>query len=112
MIIGWIILSIVVGIAGSAREIGGLRSFAVSVLFSPLIGFIVVVFSKRKDLIEFENTINNGEIDEEYVQKLILERNAARKEKNWARADEIRDILSENNIELVDSKAGTTWRIK
>ena len=56
MIIGWIILSVVVGIAGSAREIGGLRSFAVSVLFSPLIGFIVVLFSKRKDLIEFENT--------------------------------------------------------
>lgn len=52
------------------------------------------------------------DIDEEYVQNLIKERNEARKQKNWARSDEIRNMLLEKNIELIDSREGTTWKIK
>jgi cysteinyl-tRNA synthetase len=59
-----------------------------------------------------EEITNNDNVDEEYIQTLILERNIARNEKNWARADEIRDLLLERNIELLDSKDGTTWKIK
>jgi len=55
---------------------------------------------------------NNLDIDEEYVNKLIAERNQARKNKNWAAADEIRDKLIKINVEIVDSKEGTTWRLK
>lgn len=58
-----------------------------------------------------EEIINSDNFDEEYIQMLILERNKARNEKNWARADEIRNILLESNIELVDSRDGTTWKI-
>ncbi len=64
------------------------------------------------DLIETEGINNSSDIDKEYVQKLIMERNVARGQKNWARADEIRNILLGSNIELVDSKENTTWRIK
>jgi cysteinyl-tRNA synthetase len=45
-----------------------------------------------------------------YIDKLIEERLQARAERNWARADEIRDILTKKGIELADSAAGTTWR--
>lgn len=58
-----------------------------------------------------EEIINSDNIDEEYIQTLILERNKARSEKNWVRADEIRNILLKSNIELVDSRDGTIWRI-
>jgi len=59
------------------------------------------------------NALNkNQSIDEEYINNLILERNEARKEKNWVRADEIRNILLNENIELVDLREGTTWKIK
>lgn len=68
------------------------------------------VFSLNLTLAEEIN--NSDNVDEEYVQMLILERNKARMEKNWARADEIRSTLLENNIELIDSKDGTTWEIK
>ncbi|MPN37255.1 Cysteine--tRNA ligase [bioreactor metagenome] len=51
-------------------------------------------------------------IDEEYIEALILERNKARKEKDWAKADEIRNTLLEHNIELIDSKDGTAWKVK
>lgn len=51
-------------------------------------------------------------INEEFIQKLILERNQARMDKNWARADEIRNILLKSNVELIDSKEGTTWKVR
>ncbi len=49
-------------------------------------------------------------ICEAEIQKLIGERNAARKEKNFARADEVRDQLAEMGITLEDTADGTIWR--
>lgn len=43
------------------------------------------------------------------VEALIEERNKARAEKNWARADEIRDKLREMNIILKDTPQGVQW---
>ena len=51
-------------------------------------------------------------MDEKLINNLIIERNAARKSKNWARADEIRDEFIAMNIELLDTKEGTTWKVK
>lgn len=64
------------------------------------------------DLTQTEGINNSSDIDKKSIRKLILERDTARSEKNWARADEIRNILLDSNIELVDSKEGTTWRNK
>ncbi len=44
------------------------------------------------------------------VEALIEERQGAKAEKNWARADEIRDQLAALGIELQDSAGGVTWR--
>ncbi len=44
------------------------------------------------------------------IDALVEERLAARKAKNWARADEIRDELKARGILLEDSAAGTRWR--
>ncbi|MDA8164135.1 MAG: cysteine--tRNA ligase [Desulfobacteraceae bacterium] len=46
------------------------------------------------------------------IERLIGERLAARNEKNWARADEIRNELLARRIELHDTPAGTTWKVK
>jgi len=51
-------------------------------------------------------------VTEEEIQELIKERNSARKEKNWARADEIRDELEMKGILLEDKAEGTLWRVK
>jgi len=50
-------------------------------------------------------------MDEE-IEKLIAERTEARRAKNWARADEIRDILTEKGILLEDTPQGIRWRRK
>ena len=51
------------------------------------------------------------EIDEARVTTLIAARNAARKARNFAEADRIRDELAAMRIELKDSKDGTTWQV-
>ena len=45
------------------------------------------------------------------VQNLIAERNSARAEKNFDRADQIRDQLAELGIELSDGSSGTHWSL-
>jgi cysteinyl-tRNA synthetase len=49
---------------------------------------------------------------EEEVLRLIDERNLARKEKNWKRADAIRNDLLSKGVILEDTPEGTTWKIK
>lgn len=44
------------------------------------------------------------------IEALIEERQAARKAKNFARADEIRDMLAQKGIILEDTRAGVKWK--
>ena len=50
------------------------------------------------------------EILDEDIEKLIEERQQARKEKNFARADEIRNLLLEKKIVLEDTREGVKWK--
>lgn len=52
-----------------------------------------------------EGSLNDTDIDE-----LITQRNDAKANKDFARADEIRTQLKDASIELEDSHNGTTWR--
>lgn len=47
--------------------------------------------------------------DVEQIEALIKQRNEARKQKNWALADEARDKLKQMHIELEDGPQGTVW---
>lgn len=82
--------------------------------------------SKRKLVARFDEVLSlqltsawetedTNEADEEltaYVEKMIEERKAAKKEKNFARADEIRDELDAKGIILKDTREGTLWSMK
>jgi cysteinyl-tRNA synthetase len=46
------------------------------------------------------------------IEDLITARNTARAEKNWAKADEIRDQLAGMGIVIEDSGDKTSWRVK
>lgn len=50
------------------------------------------------------------EILDSDIEALIEERQAARKAKNFARADEIRDMLAEQGIILEDTREGVKWK--
>lgn len=55
-------------------------------------------------------TERKEEILDEEIENLIEERQAARKNKDFKRADEIRDILSEKGIILEDTREGVKWK--
>ena len=44
------------------------------------------------------------------IEALIAERTAAKKEKNFARADEIREELKAMGIEIKDTREGVKWQ--
>jgi cysteinyl-tRNA synthetase len=48
----------------------------------------------------------------EAIEALIAERQAARRSKDFARADRIRDELAAKGVVLLDSPEGTTWKVK
>lgn len=67
---------------------------------------------KIKAFLEILGVTVEGEkalLDEE-IEALIEERNEARKTRNFARADEIRDLLKEKNIILEDTPQGVRWK--
>lgn len=54
-------------------------------------------------------TQDQPQLDAE-IERLIEERQQARKEKNWKLADEIRDKLKNMGIELMDTPQGVKWK--
>ena len=51
-------------------------------------------------------------LDRDAIEKAVQERIEARKRKDYAKADEIRKMLLEKGVTLLDSPTGTEWRVK
>ena len=51
-------------------------------------------------------------LDSEFIEKLINDRNQARASKDFNKADEIRNKLTDMGIEIEDTPNGTIWRSK
>ncbi|MBU6081130.1 cysteine--tRNA ligase [Allobacillus halotolerans] len=56
--------------------------------------------------------LETEELLDEEIEQLIEERVQARKDRNFSRADEIRDLLDEKGIILEDTPQGTRWKRK
>jgi cysteinyl-tRNA synthetase len=56
--------------------------------------------------------VASASISDAEVDALVAERNAAKKQRNFARADQIRSELAEMGIVIEDSKDGTRWKRK
>lgn len=50
-------------------------------------------------------------LDAAWVESVIAERNGARKQKDFARADDLRKQLEAAGVELMDSAVETSWRV-
>lgn len=67
-------------------------------LFDELTGVLGLTLAEEKGLLDAD------------IDQLINERNQARAERNFARADEIRDLLKQQNIQLEDTAQGVRWK--
>ena len=75
-------------------------------------GILMKVFEKIEKLMSvlgLEFTIDHDDLDS-HVQEMIDKRQQARKEKNFALADQIRDDLLKEGIELMDTREGVKWK--
>lgn len=54
--------------------------------------------------------LTSGDDDVEKIESLISQRNQARVDKDWAKADQVRDELTEMGIVLEDTAGKTSWR--
>ena len=59
-----------------------------------------------------EPTLQTNAISDSEIESLVAERTAAKKAKNFARADQIREQLLEQGIILEDTKSGVRWKRK
>lgn len=66
------------------------------------------------DLLKDHGNDKEGSVDselKEYILAKIEERKAAKKEKDFAKADAIRDELAAKGIQIKDTREGTVWEI-
>jgi len=56
-----------------------------------------------------KNSVVNDGISEGEIESLIADRIQARKDKDFAKSDEIRDALADQGITLLDTREGTSW---
>ena len=68
-------------------------------VFDELTGVLGIVYNRS----------SNNSLDDE-IEKLIEQRTQARKDKNWAEADRIRDQLKDMGIVLEDTPQGIKWK--
>ena len=73
-----------------------------------LIDKVIDTITELGSVLGLFNEVKDDSADAE-IEALIAERTEARKAKNWARADEIRDELAKRNIVLKDTPAGVQW---
>ncbi|MHB1346123.1 MAG: DALR domain-containing protein, partial [Candidatus Humimicrobiaceae bacterium] len=65
---------------------------------------------KETDIVSSDSRDISADICAEEIEKLVNERDEARKSKDFKRSDEIRDNLLKLGIILDDRKEGTIWR--
>jgi cysteinyl-tRNA synthetase len=73
---------------------------------------LLAAFERMDNVLGLLPQASGNDLLDEEIEGLIVERTEARKAKNWARADEIRDLLNEKNIVLEDTPQGIRWRRK
>jgi cysteinyl-tRNA synthetase len=72
-----------------------------------------ILLEKPSDYFDKKQTqvFEQKSVDPAVISKMVEERDAARKARNWKKADEIRNQLSDMDVILEDRPEGTVWKI-
>lgn len=76
----------------------------------PTVQFTINLFDELADVLGLVYNKEENSLNDE-IEKLIEKRQQARKNKDWATADKIRDELKNKNVVLEDTPQGVKWRV-
>lgn len=101
-------------------EVGELRPIELSLvaqvrdLFYEAGVVLGLFISKPSVWLERTKSFRAGQmdLDPDEIERLVALRTAARNARDFKRGDEIRDLLLEKGIQLLDSAQGTGWKVK
>jgi cysteinyl-tRNA synthetase len=83
---------------------------ALAAAMKDLGGVLGLLQADPEDFLQAAGAASGEGPDAAEIENLIQQRLAARKAKNWAEADRIRDALKDQGVVLEDGAGGTTWR--
>ena len=86
------------------------KASALAALLKKLGGVLGILQKDPEDYLKLQSSASDDETA--LIEELIKVRNEARKAKDWAKADEARNILTQMCIVIEDGANGTTWRRK
>jgi cysteinyl-tRNA synthetase len=99
-----------------AREVNRLKTdqpdlaSVAAIQLRGMAGVLGLLQSEPEAFLKAGSGVAGNVIDEAAIESLIQQRLDARSNKNWAEADRIRDLLSDQGIVLEDTAGKTTWR--
>ena len=77
------------------------------------VAYVRDLFVRLEDVLGLLNKKKTSDdIDQEKIQELIEKRSQAKKDKDYALADAIRDELNEMGVLIKDTRDGTKWELK
>jgi len=79
-------------------------------LLKALGGVLGLLQQPPQQYLQYPAHLQDGQYSVEEIENMIQQRLQARKERNFAQADTLRQQLAEAGIILEDSPQGTTWR--
>ena len=74
-----------------------------------IVKYAIEIFDELMDVLGLLYNRNSASSLDDEIEALIAARNEARKNKNWAEADRIRDELKAQGIVLEDTPQGVKW---
>ncbi len=101
-----VLFELVTELNKAVRE-GAAEASALAAQLKQLAGMIGLLEQSPKAFLQGE--AGEGDLTAEQVEALIEQRNQARKDRDFAEADRVRDLLADKGIVLKDSREGTSW---
>lgn len=101
-----VLFELVTELNKAVRE-GATEASALAAQLKQLAGMIGLLEQSPKAFLQGE--AGEGDLTAEQVEALIEQRNQARKDRDFAEADRVRDLLAGKGIVLKDSREGTSW---
>ncbi len=91
-----------------AKEVNKTQSADLACLLKTLANQVGLLEEDAQQFFKLQPS--DSDLTDEAIEALIEERATARANKDFARSDEVRDLLLAQGIELLDSAEGTSWR--